>query len=171
MQKNNINELETFIATERVPLDIICITEHWLNSNESDFFQIKNYCVASISCRSELCHGGTLIAVKETLDYKPLFHLNNISVEKHCEIAAVKIENFNVVVNIYRSPNGDFNVFMEILEKLLNKIGINNKVIISGDFNVRFNTSDRFNTTLIDLLKTFGFEQTMFDNTRLTNLY
>lgn len=169
--RNKINELEAFIVSEASPLDVICVSEHWLHQNELDFFEIKNYHLASTYCRSEFCHGGTLILVKNNLICKPLPHLNNISVEKHCEISAVKIENHNIIIiNIYHSPNGDLNIFVKLLENLLNKLDVSKKmVILCGDFNVRFNTSHPANILLIDLLKTYGLEQTIFENTRLSN--
>lgn len=171
--RNKINELEAVISNEIIPFDIICVNEHWLKCNEIDSFKnINDYQLASIFCRSVFSHGGTLILVKNNLNYKLLPHLSNLSSEKDCEISAIIIENFDfdtIVINIYRSPNGSLYIFFEILEKLLNKIDIKNKIILCGDFNIRFNTSDSANITLIDLLKTFGIEQTIFESTRLSN--
>ncbi|KAB0804196.1 hypothetical protein PPYR_01166 [Photinus pyralis] len=43
------------------------------------------------------------------------------------------------------------------------------RVIIAGDFNIKFNLKDKFATMFCDLLSTFGYSQTIFSATREGN--
>lgn len=70
--------------------------------------------------------------------------LVDISTEIHFEFAGINLsENSNniVVVVIYRSPNGDLNIFLEELEACLDytyRHFHDSDIIIGGDFNINF---------------------------------
>lgn len=46
---------------------------------------------------------------------------------------------------------------------------LNKRLIVCGDFNVRFNSNETTAILLNDLFSSFGFVQTIFNNTRLNN--
>ena len=167
--RNKISELEAYLAAKEPNIDVICVSEHWLQESEIQYIKVGEFTVASHFARTEFTHGGTLILLNKSLESYPLLNLNKFSIEKHCEIAAAKIKNLNItILTIYRSPIGDFNVFIDTLEKLL--ISVNsNQMIICGDFNVKFNTGNHQDVTLTDLFKTFGLEQTIRESTREAN--
>lgn len=168
--RNKTNELEAYLAAKEPNVEVICISEHWLKESELEYLKVSDFTVASFFSRTEFTHGGTLILIKKSLEFRSLNNLSRLSIEKHCEIAAMKIKLLNVIIlTIYRSPLGDFNIFINNLEKLLSSVSNDSKIIICGDFNVKFNTGNPQNVTLIDLFKTFGLEQTINDNTRAMN--
>lgn len=168
--RNKTNELEAFIIETFPETSIICITEHWLKENEIDAYSINGFHIASKFCRSEFSHGGTLTLLKNSFVYCDLQLLNNLSTERHCEICAVRIKNPDVsIINLYRSPKGDFTIFMNKLEEILYLINTDSRIIICGDFNVQFNTAHPHSVSLCDLLQSFGFIQSITENTRGNN--
>jgi hypothetical protein len=61
------------------------------------------------------------------------------------------------IITVYRSPLGDFNMFIETMHKLLGKIDYKNKnLIIGGDFNMHFNTNNKYAQSFSDLLQSYG---------------
>ena len=61
------------------------------------------------------------------------------------------------VLSIYRSPTGNFDIFMEKLEEILNLLFLNPvNLIICGDFNVNFLTDNTKKYQIISLLKMYN---------------
>ncbi|CAH0560638.1 unnamed protein product [Brassicogethes aeneus] len=113
-----------------------------------------------------------------TLTYEKLEDLNSLSIEQHCEISAVLIPVFNLtVITVYRLPNpkGSFVIFMEIIEKVCNKVNFKRgNVLIVDDFNVWFKNVNRQDddvdaSRLIDLLNGFGLSKLVDLPTRNAN--
>jgi hypothetical protein len=71
---------------------------------------------------------------------------------------SIYIPNYNLaVVTIYRSPLGNFEIFIEILSTLLDKVKCNSTdVIVGGDFNVHFDHSNKYAEILCDLFKCYN---------------
>lgn len=71
---------------------------------------------------------------------------------------------------MYRSPNGDIDIFCDIFTEILELLFNSDKiVIINGDFNLKFNTAELNTKKLLDLTISYGYYQTIFQNTRLGN--
>lgn len=94
----------------------------------------------------------------------------NLSVESHCELSAIETQNNIIIISIYRTPDSDINIFFNTLHQvfLLSKIQ-KNKVILLGDFNVKFNTNDKDQTNLCDYFKSYNFTQVISEPTRKNN--
>lgn len=170
--KNKINIIEG-ILENRKP-DYLCITEHWLKQQETDFCCIKGYSIASAFCRQTYKNGGAMILCKETIKYKELQNINKLSQEKHCELAALEGNEPNgkhFVMCIYRSPTGDIKTFIDILSTVLdlitNRIGT---ITVCGDFNIDFNakTSNTEKDDIISIFATFNLKLCIKDSTRVT---
>ena len=56
--RNKTDELYLYLDTGNYP-DVLVITEHWLNQDESLF--LPNYILLAKYCRTVTIHGGTLI--------------------------------------------------------------------------------------------------------------
>ncbi|KAB0790029.1 hypothetical protein PPYR_15674, partial [Photinus pyralis] len=75
-----------------------------------------------------------------------------------------------IIVTVYRSPNGNFDVFRDRLTNLLSFPDIWNKnVVITGDFNFKFNSPDKNCLYICDLLQSFGFTKLVSAPTRKAN--
>lgn len=87
-----------------------------------------------------------------------------------CEICAVEVIQYKLVlINIYRQPKGDINIFLDILYQALSIVSLKKDIILCGDFNVHFGTDQRECITVCDFLESYGFERMINENTRFTN--
>lgn len=81
--------------------------------------------------------GGTAIECSEFLKHHPLDKLDNKSVEMTCEMPGYYIKDTSNVITIYRSPNGNLNQFLMVLEVTL--LDVFNKNNIQIKKLLRFN--------------------------------
>ena len=164
--RNKILEIEA----QNLKYDFLCFSEHWLRMEEMDILNINGYNVVTGYCRSNTVHGGVVILAKTNLINLCVEanEINNLSIEVHCELCAIKCDKLNLIlITVYRSPAGNFDIFLNTLHSMFNLI-INKKcvVIINGDFNLYFNTKDKKTLIFNDLIQTFGFYSTIVNNTR-----
>lgn len=117
-------------------------------------------------CRTVKKHGGVSIFIDKDIEAEcTSVGTANISEESHCEVAGIVFNNTHIIT-FYRSPLGDFNTFLDKLSKLLDKLDITKQTIITGDFNVKFNTDDPKTLQLCNLMESYGLHQTVQENTR-----
>ena len=167
--RNKVNELEAVLHNMKPT--IVCITEHWLKKEEVSTLSLADYKLESFSARNVYLGGGTAIFVNKkfvnNINIKTLDFLNNLNVEKCIEICGIFIENFNLyVLNVYRSPSGCFADFMAAMESVLNSVGVEKHIIVTGDFNVHLETTQMQGIYMTDLFESFGLRQTIFSSTR-----
>lgn len=166
--RNKVKVLDSLI--ERFSeLSVVCISEHWMNTNETDLYQIKNYINQSIYCRTVQEGGGVCIFVKHDVDCIELSEVKNFSVESQCEATAVLIKNIKIViVAIYRQPKGNLNLFCSILENSLSYVtNLFQHIVLVGDFNVDLKEDNVNKSVLLNTVQSFGLKQTIFDYTRV----
>jgi hypothetical protein len=152
-----LSELELILSNNNY-YSLVAISEHWLSSYEASDLRIGNFCTKSFFSRKTSKHGGSIIMSKTDVNCETLLQLEQMSVENHCEIAAIKITHLDTFfINIYRPPSGDFSIFLDCLSNLLAYIDtLQNYVLISGDFNVKFNQEDPYKNLLCDFMYTHG---------------
>jgi hypothetical protein len=83
----------------------------------------------------------------------------------HCEIAGIAFNGCRLYT-IYSPPTGNFDLFIEKLEFLLQSIVGKSYIIITGDFNCKFNTSEKQAVTVVNTFISFGLQQAVFLPTR-----
>ena len=99
--------------------------EHWIKEDYLNSIQLDQYKLVSHFDRSKYSHGGACIYVKKSICTKDVNCLQGISIEKDFEIAISELVTYGYVVAcIYRSPNGDFRVFLKNLEFVIQKISL-----------------------------------------------
>jgi hypothetical protein len=110
-------------------------------------------------CRTTYRNGGVCIYVHESLQ------ASNIEVQKYCKakeleicLARLYLPTCTIgILNIYRSPLGNFDYFINELENLLNSVSRNcMELIVCGDFNINFMVDNSHKRLLNSLLATFG---------------
>ena len=154
-------------------LDVLCITEHWLNCTMLPTFLYPGFTTANIFCRTNMSRGGVAILLNNILEFQSLEFLTKLSTESICEISAIAIKKYALVLLVlYRPPNyNNFNQFLEILQHILTLI-LKKKpgyaIILCGDFNVNLltevNHSQKSNLCL--LLTSFGLHIIINEVTR-----
>lgn len=156
---NKILELE--LVSHNSDISFICLNEHWLTTNEIDNVIVDNYYLVSKYCRPTRKHGGVCIFARHDIECTPI-NLDYLNNEINFEIAGLRSKDF-YIFTIYRSPLGDFDVFLDSLTQLLDNF-FGKTMIISGDFNVKFNTSDSNATIVCNLFASYGLISLNLEN-------
>jgi hypothetical protein len=146
--RNKLLQLE-YLCREK-NIDLICISEHWLNQNQIDLFVPENFIPASVVCRKLRKNGGVGIYVKNSIQFS-VVNVSQFNFELDFEICCIQlIEEDVLIVSIYRSPNGDINRFFDCFERAVKDLLINNhRVIIAGDFNIEMSNNNNNNLTFL----------------------
>lgn len=159
--RNKLEEIDAYIADKNIK--IIVFTEHWLSPGE--IYTLNTFTIGDCYYRQQYKHGGALIMVQEGELFNRLEFLTDLSVEKTCEMSGIVLNKYDtIIISIYRSPNGVFHDFINILATALERINIGSRyVYVCGDFNVHFNKEDRRASELSNLFACYGLN-------KLTNL-
>ncbi|XP_031350575.1 uncharacterized protein LOC116176232 [Photinus pyralis] len=166
--RNKLTAIEAFLLDKN--LDIVCVSEHWFTDvNVTDALRIGPWSVAAHFTRINSIHGGVLILIKETYKLKkPPSFISLAACEIHFEICGLQLSSNVVIVAIYRSPLGDFNVFCDKLEHVLEELRSYSAVIV-GDFNVNFAEDSIRSHAVSNMFVRHGFIRTIFTPTRGKN--
>ena len=117
--------------------------------------------------------GGLAAYIREEihLDSTGLLHLNksNEDIELQCLIIRPPSQKQYLLMNVYRPPSGDFQLFLDTLTDTLDQIALRNNLetFIMGDINVNLSDLQNLNAiTLVENLQHYGFAQKITDSTR-----
>lgn len=142
----NFDEIAALVSNMSLQFDVIGLTETWDSPKKPiDPQDLAGYHpLEKVEGSSQ--NGGVVAYVKNTINYSRRKDLENeLNPGKNgleCESLFLETEstetNENFVVGVlYRHPNGKTKYFSEKLEKVLSKIGKENKkVVIMGDLNI-----------------------------------
>ena len=151
------------LTDKTLELDILCITEHWLDEKEIDYYNFVNYSLVSKFCRKNKRHGGSCIYVKENLEAKPCKLFEHYTREEHFETSIIELTQSNTVIMcVYRTPNSNINIFIETMDIIINELlNKDKKIIMVGDFNIDF-LGNRVNLVQLQtMINSYGL-QTIF---------
>ena len=134
---NKTDDIAVYLNTS--PIQVLCISEHHLDMNEIETLRLPNYNLTAKFCRNTFKKGGVCIFTHETKQCSSI-NLNKFYREKDLEICANELHlQFSklCIMTIYRSTTGDFQYFINTLEKILSRIENNsNDIILCNDFNL-----------------------------------
>jgi len=151
---------------------VLCFTEHHLESHQLDCVLLQSYRLVAKFCRTTYRYGGVCIYVHGSLQ------ASNMEVLKYCKEKDLEVCSARLylptctigIVNLYRSPLGNFDYFLKELEILLNFVSRNSRgLIVCGDFNINFMEDTTHKRILNSLLATFGLYPTVDFPTRIYN--
>ena len=129
-----------------------------MSNDNMHTFNIHGYTNISTYCRQNLIHGGVCIFTNNSQKAEIIPELCAATVEGVCEIAAVLMPMLNtIVLCTYRPPNGDLQLFLEIIESVLQWIVVEKqdttRIVLAGDFNIdlmrRTNAADSWTNLLL----------------------
>jgi exonuclease III len=92
-------------------------------------------------CRISSEHGGSCIYVRKYLQTKEVNCFHGISREKDFEKTVVELLDYKIIIVcvVYRSPDGDFHIFLRNLKLVIQKVhSKREKLILCGDWNMNF---------------------------------
>lgn len=119
-------------------LKFLCLVEIGVKEDNLKNLNMTGFSLKSFYCRPNKHCGGVAIWARDGIIVKPL-DLSSFCIEQHFEVCAISYvynKRDNLLLNCYRSPSGDINVFFNKISEILNylyKPHIN--LIICGDFN------------------------------------
>ena len=105
---------ELLIALSNINPLVLCLSEHHLSNDEIKYMHMNQYSLGAYFSRSKYTRGGVAICVLDDI----LFHdldLTLYTKEKDFEACAIKLHNLSInllILCIYRSPSGDFTIFL-----------------------------------------------------------
>jgi len=131
---------------------------------------IVDFKLVSAFCRSSSEHGGSGIYVKYSLVTKEINYFAGINEEKFFEMSLIELPAFQLcVVCIYRSLDRQFDKFLDKLELVVQKLLMNDKILIPyGDWNIDFFHDVSNQNDLTDLLLRYNLVNTVKSPTRTT---
>jgi hypothetical protein len=94
---------------------VICLTEHHLQTEEIGNVNFGQYTLGSAFCRQTFKQGGVCIYISKNTCFNAI-NLDQFIKEKDLEICALKLCSLTssfTVFCIYRSPTGDFTYFFK----------------------------------------------------------
>lgn len=166
------DELGLFLNSHHITPNVLAITEHALQNQESDFVQIEGYNLAAIFQRTAKGKGGAAIYLKPEIKYTDLPQIKNKSIESQIECVAVEASPEKIIIIcVYRPPQGSVEIFLDtlndILELVKNKAN-KQKMCICGDFNINLNSTDKKTSDFMDLLNSHNLTPVINKSTRIT---
>ena len=137
---SHIHELKLFLSLLKVSFDIICISESRISKHNLPTININIPGYNTEHTPTESKAGGTLMYISEKISYKIC---NDLNIYNPKQLESIFIEILRpdlpggIVGTIYKHPS--MNVFTfnaEFFAPLLKNLNKENKVILTGDFNV-----------------------------------
>ena len=106
--EDKTDEIVNIIETN--PPCVLCFTEHHLSSYQLDVIILLNYKLGASFCREVYKNGGVCIYIHESLQFS-IIDVLKFCKEKDLEVCFVKVylpECTIGIINLYRSPSGNF---------------------------------------------------------------
>lgn len=148
--------------------DLVSVSEHWLKNDEGEFYSsLNDKKLISIFCRSIYKNGGTAIFARNQIECNHI-DLSRYCLEKTFEISGVEVVGRNLtVLNVYRSPSGEFSAFIDLLDQCLSYLTASDRILVmGGDFNIHLNRETVEAVHFRNLLRTYGLYLATTEPTR-----
>ena len=157
-------------CSELKHVDVIYLTEHWQSEQKLNCTGTVDFWLVGAFCRSSSEHGGSGIYVKDCLVTKEINYFAGINEEKIFEMSLIELPAYQLcAVCIYRSPHGQFDKFLDKLELVVQKLLMEDKILIlCGDWNIDFFHESSNQKDLTDLLLRYYLVNTVKSPTRTT---
>lgn len=169
--RDKADELLVLLSDLNMP-SFVLLTEHWLK--EDELYYLSEYKTVSRFCRVR-GYGGTAILVHncflEKFDVESVNCYDFLQRAHEFEFSVAHVRKLNVfIICLYRPPLGNLEEFLNSLELLLSGFPISAKILLAGDLNIDFSSSDsREPRLLANLLTCFNLYIFVNEPTRITN--
>ena len=163
---------ELSVILERENIDVACVTEHWLNDENTDNIKIDGYELISHFSRTTFKHGGVMLLTR-LKKATPLTEIEGIDLEeKTFEAAGLFIQSIHsAIIGVYCSPHGSLPIFYEKLDRLMNLIAGNSRykyIYVMGDFNIDTIRESTEKHKLLNLFNMYGLSPLFQEASRVT---
>ena len=166
----HLNKKGNWIVNNLVQVEVICLTEHWLNHATLNSTNIANFKLVSAFCRKSNNYGGSCIYVKENILIRNIDNFASLDDEKNFEVSLIELVDYKLhIVCVYRSLDGQIDIFLNKLENLIRKLTTKKKsLLLCGDWNIDTLNAHRNQKDLANLLQRFNLVNTVIHPTRET---
>ena len=151
---------------------IMCLTEHHLKDYEIDNLPIDHFKLGSKFCRHEFKNWEVCIFIHEDLEFFSI-SLDKYCKEKDIEVCAIRLNIIPIkliILAIYRSPLGNFTIFLKNLDNVLNTWYSNKtEFMICGDININYLDNCKKRQQLDALLQIYNLTGTVSFPTHKSN--
>jgi hypothetical protein len=164
--RSKIDELEHIL--HETDIDIICISESWLNDTITDAdVAVQGYHITRKD-RSGRMGGGVAIYAKDTLKVKPR---PDLMVHDDLEIVWLQVygehPNSNILISsCYRPPSATPEYFDKLLDNIEYVSKDGDDFILLGDLNINY--QENTNNAIYTLEQLFALKQLIIEPTRVT---
>lgn len=166
--RNKTNALEIILNENCI--DVVCLSEHSMEEEEIKTVNMTNFKLAAQFSRKQHIRGGSAIFVNSAMEVEEILDIRGLSIEKNVEICCIYVKKVKMYIfSIYRSPSGNFDLFLNVLEEGLGLIGCVRQIVLTGDFNINFGSNSIDDCRYRDFMETYGFKQMFFNETRGSN--
>ena len=176
MTENRLDEYDILFKVLKNPFDILVFTETWLTPNKADlckfdgFQPIHLYRPIDNQIDFKTKGGGISMFIKKHLDFKPRCDLNIIHPFMECLFIEMNINNQKYLIGgVYRVPNTNIYSFIDELNRLLEPIRTNYKLILIGDYNIDLKRDDNYKNDFKMCLQSNYLMPTIFSPTRVAS--
>ena len=159
------DELEALINSLESPPDVVCISETWLQEDNSvNCFKLSGYNTIINKSRKGI-GGGVMMQLKDNVTIIEEF--NSELAESISVLVKLNNEIFQIML-VYNPPNDNKFTFVDEFVKHLEAISNKNyRAVICGDFNINILKSNNLSSKYIDAVENNGFNQLIKQPTRV----
>jgi exonuclease III len=162
-------EVDLALKSNLKNIDVLCFTEHWLKEDYLKLIHIDQYELVSYFSRTQHNHGGSCIYVGKNICTNNLNCFQDISAEDF-KVSVNELVDYNyIIVCNYRSPDGNFWIFLKNLEFILHTIQFRNKKpLLCGNWNLNFLVNNKKLQELQLLLESYNMMNIVRSTTGIT---
>lgn len=166
-----LDDISVFLSSIDYTIDVLAITEHWLESPAESFVNLPGYRMVSCFSRTMTVHGGSCIFYKGDYACIERNDLKNRGKEVNLECSCIEIKEIKILIMcIYRTGKGSLDEFFVILEDILQSCNTErHRVLLCGDLNIDLLETGGSITRFQDIMTSYSMKQTIFEPTRVTN--
>lgn len=162
---SKVDELNVFFESFSKKPEILCLSEHWLNTNTIHILnQVVGYKVVNCFYRKEMQRGGVCILAMENIEVRPLPDIDKFCREYYFECCGVALNLYKpaIVICLYRSTYFDklgLDSFFQSLDSLLQYVnGHYSKYLLflAGDFNINLLEKKGYVNYFVNMLDSYN---------------
>ena len=169
---NKMGELTSLLSSLSVTIDIICISETWLNESTTSLINIDRYHVFNVY-RESRRGGGVSIFVNDAYQSEVLYDISYCQPYIECIFVSCIRYNVKVIVGcIYRPPDANFDQFFEALEELLTLVSQMQvkEIFMCGDYNIdMMNMQNDKSASFLNTMSLYSYYPVITKPSRIEN--
>ncbi|CAI6369865.1 unnamed protein product [Macrosiphum euphorbiae] len=156
--KTHITELQCFISEISNKIHIVALSESWLSQHlDLKYIFLNNYQITN-TVNNQKKNDGVINFIRNDCSFS---NKEIRFTDANCLITNITSDNSTYcVISVYRSSNGNANIFLEQFQDISYNITTENKninIIFCGDINIDLLNNNRLANNYLYLMTSYGF--------------